>query len=205
VEISASPIPTPFPADDDESSAPSDSPALSFAPEDSFSPSDADEEESSAPSVTTSSSLGPPQSAPPADLLLSITPADFEGCIEDEDNISIDKVFLRVCDSTKLDQKFKYDGVFRTGRNEDKCLQAGYDGDPAEGEFVRVADCDLNNSLQKFTWDFVSGFISLTDNPAFCMSFRGINANVGADPVVMKRCEMTDYEGTKYFKWEHTA
>jgi hypothetical protein len=83
-------------------------------------------------------------------------------------------------------------------------LQAGYDGDPAEGEFVRVADCDLNNPLQQFTWSD-NGFISLTDNPTFCMSFRGMNDNVGADPILMKKCELTDFLGTEDFKWKYTV
>jgi hypothetical protein len=122
--------------------------------------------------------------------------------VEDEPNVSIDKIFLKKCDPTKPEQKFKYDGaLFRTGNNEDKCLQAGYDGEPAEGEFVRIDSCDSTNSLQKFTWDFGNGFIRLTDFPGFCLSFRGINDNVGLDPILVKKCELTDFEGTTQFEW----
>jgi hypothetical protein len=189
---------TPAPsAVEDDSAAPSDLPVSTPAP------SLAEEETSSAPTETATTVPGPPQSTPPADTLVSVTPLEYEGCIEDEGNVSIDKIFLRTCDSTKLEQKFKYDGaLMHTGSNEDKCLQAGYNGDPAEGEFVRVVDCDSNNSLQKFTWDFAnSGFISLTDKPDFCMSFRGVNDNVGADPILIKECELNDFEGTKFFRW----
>jgi hypothetical protein len=199
--------PAPSPAEEETSSAPSpeleDPIAPSDLPVSTPGPSPAEEETSSAPTETATTVPGPPQSTPPADSLVSITPLEYEGCIEDEDNVSIDKIFLRTCDSTKLAQKFTYDGAFmRTGSNEDKCLQAGYNGDPAEGEFVRVVDCDSNNLLQKFTWDFAnSGFIMLTDKPDFCMSFRGVNDNVGADPILMKECEMNDFEGTKFFKW----
>ena len=83
-------------------------------------------------------------------------------------------------------------GLFHSTLDVNKCLQAGWGGDDGkvkDGTALRIMDCDPQNDLQRFEWDLWGGPIRLQNNAAdLCVTYRGVVANVGKDPIILKYC-----------------
>jgi uncharacterized surface protein with fasciclin (FAS1) repeats len=140
-------------------------------------------------------SLQSPTSAPPPtepgfSTVQQIIPMGFRGCLEvNGDGSNDDSVKLGSCFDTKSSQEFTYDGTFIHPRGDTtRCLQAGRLGSPADGNYMRVYDCD-DNILQKFNWNPTGGPMYLTGEWSdFCVVFRGNVENLDVDPIIVKRC-----------------
>jgi hypothetical protein len=110
-----------------------------------------------------------------------------------DDSTEDNRVYLNDCDSSQRTQTFTYDGMLiRTASN--MCLQASYTAPTEEAEWIRVLECDSTNPLQIFTWDYSNGGeISVTEYPAYCLTFRGVNDNINSDFIRLTECRMSDY------------
>lgn len=80
------------------------------------------------------------------------------------------------------------DGMFRTELDPSYCMQAGKNGKVKDGEFVRLVKCDSSKRLQKFRY-INGGGIRPLSNLDYCMVWRGVNGNVGIDPIIFKKCD----------------
>lgn len=139
----------------------------------------------------------PPVQAEAA-ALASLTPVDFDGCMQvDGFGEDDDALILATCNLALVSQKFKFKSqLIRIGLDESKCLQAGSDGDLENGTNLRVHTCDSTNPLQTFKWE--GGAITLVAYPDLCVAFHGQHANLDADPIIIKDCNLADYVGMSH-------
>ena len=111
---------------------------------------------------------------------------------------------LGSCASNKVSQELQYDsfvGLFKTSVGSNKCLQAGSGDVPIDGRMVRIYGCNEDHPLQQFDWPGnVGGPIKLSEYPAYCLVFRGVNADIGTDPIILKKCE--DIDAARGDGWE---
>lgn len=143
------------------------------------------------PSMQSPTSSAPPPTAPGFSTVQQIIPMGYRGCLEvNGDGENDDSVKLGTCSDTKSSQEFTYDGSYIHPRGDtSRCLQAGRLGSPADGNYMRVYDCDPSKILQKFDWNPDGGPIYLTGEwSAFCIVFRGDAENLDVDPIIVKRC-----------------
>jgi hypothetical protein len=120
------------------------------------------------------------------------------GCIQ-TNNDSIEKftkVIIGECSASSAWSVFEANGgkMFRSGLDTSMCLQAGLGGVVKHGTMLRLMPCDENEELQKFEWDDETP-IKLVSIDNLCLEWRGLNVNVGTDPIVMKSCEHLVFEG----------
>ena len=123
-----------------------------------------------------------------------LTPLKFGGCMEADGSSDGSGIRLGTCDSSKASQEWQYDsfvGVFKTSVGSNKCLQAPGSGNvPTNGRLMRVYGCNEDNPFQQFVWSAADGGpIKLAEYPEYCVVFRGVNADVGTDPIILKKCE----------------
>ena len=121
----------------------------------------------------------PPPTGPGFSTVQKIIPMGYRGCLQvNGDGRNDDSVKLGSCLDIKSSQEFTCDGTYIHPRGDtSRCLQAGRLGSPADGNYMRVYDCDASNILQKFDWNPEGGPMYLTGEWSdFCVVFRG---NVG--------------------------
>lgn len=99
------------------------------------------------------------------------------------------KLNLKPCDKSSVRQHYRLqDNMIHLEVGSDtKCLQAGLEGPVADGEYVRVQDCDPMNDLQKFEWTAGESSITLEIQPNLCMVNAGVTINNG-DLLIFKEC-----------------
>jgi len=85
--------------------------------------------------------------------------------------------------------------IFRSGSDISMCLQAGLGGSVMHGTVLRLMPCDANEKLQQFDWNDETPIKLAADHDDLCLEWRGRNVNVGVDPIIMKSCDRTVYEG----------
>jgi hypothetical protein len=100
-----------------------------------------------------------------------------------------EKIMLGSCTEN---QRWNYgaDKLIRTQLDPSKCLQAGRTATPKEGTKMRLFSCDLSNAKQIYdvVGDMLQGFKFQLSGTTLCIDHRGVNANIGADPIVLKPC-----------------
>lgn len=82
--------------------------------------------------------------------------------------------------------------MFRSAIDPTLCLQAGF-CHAKDGTWLRLIECDEENSLQDFSWQDYEAPIKLADNTFLCMVYQGSSAEVG-DIMIMKNCATRSYE-----------
>jgi hypothetical protein len=98
-----------------------------------------------------------------------------------------DKLLLGECN--QRNQAWRYDAAtmqFHTKKNDKFCLQAGLGGPVGHGSKMRIFECDEDEALQKF--EYLNALV--LNGTDLCVAYRGINANVGKDPIVLKPCDL---------------
>jgi cell division septation protein DedD len=120
----------------------------------------------------------------------------YGGCVHPKNGSTAkSEIILDECDESRAwNVKTVEDGVvvFRSRLDLNMCLQAGLGGKPRHGTKMRLVPCDNNEEYQKFEWSDETP-IKLASREDLCMEWRGRSANVGVDPIVMKRCDGTEY------------
>lgn len=123
------------------------------------------------------------------------TPVNFGGCIEASGHNEDDKLMLQVCNPGEIRQEWEYDiltGLIRAALEDGTslCMQAGRRKmPPDDGSMVRLFDCDENNTLLQFDWpSALGGPIILRGDVRYCIIFRGGSADLGVDPIIVKKC-----------------
>ena len=120
------------------------------------------------------------------------------GCIQPK-NGSTEKfteIIIDECDNSRAWNVKQVDGVviFRSRLDINMCMQTGLGGYVDHGTKLRLMPCDETEEYQKFDWSDETP-IKLASRDDLCMEWRGRNVNVGVDPVIMKKCDKTVYEG----------
>lgn len=135
-----------------------------------------------------------------------IASQNFQGCLEVKDfNTNQNRVYLEDCDSDiggwTIEKPEEDEGpfMFKSRSDPTKCLQAGYGQRIQDGTKLRLLDCNPSNPFQRFLWDgYASGDgtgpIKAAFRGNFCVAFRGVNANVGSDPIIIKHCDVLSEE-----------
>lgn len=82
------------------------------------------------------------------------------------------------------------------GDDGDLCLQAGHGKSLRDGSKMRLYPCDENNIFQRFAADLAlePGPLRLVSDQYddLCVTHRGVNANLGKDPIIFKKCDLPD-------------
>lgn len=121
-----------------------------------------------------------------------------DGCIQPKEGSAakFTEIIMGECDARYAWNVKDVDGVkaFRSRLDLSMCLQAGLGGYVDHGTKLRLMPCNENEELQKFEWSDET-HIKLVSREELCLEWRGRNVNVGVDPVIMKSCDLTVYEG----------
>jgi hypothetical protein len=101
------------------------------------------------------------------------------------------RVFLDECDQDyvwRLSYVNLFDGfsLLHSPLDDTKCLRAGLASTMNDGTRMAVVDCKVDDVLQHFHSDGYSIYAANDTN--LCMVYRGVLANVGVDPIIMKKC-----------------
>jgi hypothetical protein len=102
------------------------------------------------------------------------------------------RVFLDECDEELAWRISPVDffgeaALLHSGLNDSKCLRAGLGSNMNDGTRMAVVDCDVDDELQHFYYNGES--IYAANDTSLCMVYRGVSANVGVDPIIMKECD----------------
>jgi len=112
-------------------------------------------------------------------------------CIEIEHGRAIaeEKVVLGDCTADDGGWSFEESGLVRSQLDNDFCLQADYRlSSLGPGTPIRLMPCDSDEELQLFV--FVKGqVIRPVEDDGLCVTWRGVNANIGNDPILLKKCD----------------
>jgi len=117
---------------------------------------------------------------------------NFDGCIElkngraENDN----NLILGPCNSNQ-GWRYDEDGRFHSSADDSKCMQAARGGSIRDGSKLRIYTCDRNDRGQIFDFNG-GGHIALRSDPDLCVVFRGTNANLGDDPIILKECDAVE-------------
>ena len=82
------------------------------------------------------------------------------------------------------------DGLLHALVDDSKCMQAASGQTIGNGSKMRIFPCDSTRSDQIFDLELGLGNpIHPKSRPDVCVVFRGINANIGEDPIILKSCD----------------
>ena len=119
---------------------------------------------------------------------LGVSCNDGPICIElkNEDPSDDAKLTIGNCNGGpgwRIDSK----GLIHSEADDNHCMQAGREGNPKDGNMIRMFRCDSNNELQKFVYE---GFqlIKPVSDESLCVVWQGNTPNLGDDDVVLKKC-----------------
>jgi hypothetical protein len=132
----------------------------------------------------------PAPTTPPAPAIVTLTPKNYSGCIKvNGDGDADDDFRLATCNASDPKQQFKFVGnniqLAMSDSADPMCLQAGRNGMPEGGKYLRVYECDEGNPLQLFNWVAPDGALALVEYPNIAVVFRGTTANVNSDPIIL--------------------
>ena len=102
------------------------------------------------------------------------------------------KLKLGNCDLPDQEWRLDTDFLYHTKLNDSMCMQAGRGGTPVHGTKLRIFPCDKNNTLQLFEGPLSQTFlgaIRLKNYPNLCVDWRGVNADINQDPIIIKDCK----------------
>lgn len=122
---------------------------------------------------------------PGPDEVVTLTPKDYFGCMSVKGDSDDDTLQLSTCNKSDPNQQFKFvGGQIQLAAASNMCLQAGRNGTPTHGKYVRVYTCDSSNDLQDFTWTD-SGRIYPSNYPDVTVVFQGTTPNVNRDRIIV--------------------
>lgn len=78
--------------------------------------------------------------------------------------------------------------LFRSQLDDRYCMQAGNGNEPKEGNLLRVGLCDATLDSQKFVY-FPNIGIRPAADQTLCVVWKGQDAQVGDDPILLNRCQ----------------
>lgn len=115
------------------------------------------------------------------------------GCliVEDSRPRADQKLILGECDLSGQEWRLDDDSLYHTKLDDGMCMQAGRGGTPVHGTKLRIFPCDKANNLQHFEGpisETYTGGIRLKNYPKLCVDWRGVNANINQDPIIVKDC-----------------
>lgn len=84
--------------------------------------------------------------------------------------------------------RFDADGKIRSHLDESKCLVLNHGDALVDGVRVRLADCERDTRLNKFSLDAESKHLKPNDDPSFCVTNKGRSPQNG-DTIHLKPCE----------------
>ena len=102
------------------------------------------------------------------------------------------KLTLGKCGLPGQEWRLDNDSLYHTNLDDGMCMQAGREGTPAHGTKLRIFPCDKNSTLQHFEGPISEtyiGGIRLKNYPNLCVDWRGVNANIKQDPIIVKDCK----------------
>lgn len=138
------------------------------------------------PTLITGSTVGPVGVGDGEDVIVTLTPKDFDGCIQVNGMDDDGDLLLATCDGSNPMQQLKFVGnMIQLAADSSKCLQAGRNSIPVSGKYIRVYGCDSSEPLQKFSWDAPDGALTLEQFPDLAVVFRGTTADVNSDPIIL--------------------
>ena len=120
-----------------------------------------------------------------------IKSSNYDGCIELRGGVATDDSVLILGPCTP-EQAWRYDedGRFHAFTDDSKCMQAARGGTIEDGSKMRVFPCDTTRADQVFEWDAgESAPIQLGIRPDLCGVFRGVNAMIDQDNIILKECD----------------
>ena len=119
--------------------------------------------------------------------IVTLTPRNYNGCIKVNGNGELDDDFrLASCDASDPKQQFSFVGEqIQLAMDTSMCLQAGRSVMPEDGKYLRVYECDSGETLQRFSWDAPDGALTMVDFDDLAVVFRGTNANLNSDPIII--------------------
>jgi hypothetical protein len=140
-------------------------------------------------------SEGGPASATLDYFQLSTDGPAVTGCliVTDSNPIADQKLILGKCGLPDQEWRLDSDYLYHTKLNDNMCMQAGRGGTPVHGNKTRIFPCNKNNTLQRFEGPSsanYTGGVRLKDYPTLCVSWRGVDANIGQDPIIVKNCTL---------------
>ena len=103
-------------------------------------------------------------------------------------------IILDTCDTNRgwyVKVNMAGEVVFHSAIDPSLCLQAGF-CQAVSGAWMRLMECDAEESRQYFTWPDFKANIKLADQDDLCMVFQGNSAEVG-DIIIMKNCADRTY------------
>lgn len=155
-------------------------------PIESLVPTSAEPDTTAFPTSTTDSTADPLGDADGEEPIVTLTPTDYNGCMEVGGITEEDELLLATCDASDPMQQLKFVGEqIQLVADSTKCLQAGSNPPASSGKYIRVYPCDPAESLQKFSWDAPNGALTLMETD-FAVVFRGVTANVNTDPIILE-------------------
>lgn len=113
------------------------------------------------------------------------------------------KLLECVSDNDAIQWSIDEDIRFHSKVDADMCMQAGHGNSVNDGTKMRIYPCS-NSEFQKFDDSFISGGpfgpIKLESEPGLCVVPRGVNRNIGVDPIILKECN--GLEEDRAIGWE---
>ena len=109
-----------------------------------------------------------------------------DGCIQAKgEGVNSEVILAASCTSFRVDEN----GLIRSFKEGgDLCLQAGRGTVLQDGSKMRRFPCNSTNALQQFSWALQNGPLKLKSRTDLCAVFRGVNADIGTDPIIFKNC-----------------
>lgn len=133
-----------------------------------------------------------------------LAPANFEGCIQAKGKGMNSEVILGTdapfCTKLTIDN----DGLIHAA-DTNLCLQAGHGHILNDGSKLRLYNCNRFSIFQKFAWSGTpEGRLKLKviSHDDLCVTFQGIKADIGQDPIIFKKCSAVL---ATQLKWKEVA
>lgn len=112
------------------------------------------------------------------------------------------KLLKCVSDNDAIQWRVDELGRFHSKVDDDACMQAdGSSRKLKDGMKLRIYPCS-DSEFQKFDYNFeTAGPIKPVSSPDLCVVRRGVNANIGSDPIILKKCSVLDED--RALGWEN--
>ena len=117
-----------------------------------------------------------------------------DACIEIEHGRAVAKQRLNLgdCSAESGGWSLEESGLIKSELDSEFCMQADF-SEVGVGTPMRIMPCSPDNELQQFTFTSGEG-IRPVSNSDLCVSWRGVNADIGHDPMLLKDCADTTFE-----------
>jgi lipocalin len=130
----------------------------------------------------------PPEPTSPPSSSVTLTPANFDGCMAvNGAGVQDDNFLLANCDPSDARQQFLFESsLIRLALDDTMCVQAGRKNpDLSHGHKLRVFPCDASKPQQLFSWVPPDGALTLVEYSGLTVVFQGTTANIGIDRIIV--------------------